>query len=339
MRQVIMAQFAILDRICPSSHTAATLSVNPHDIQDETIFDNLDMDETLYDAGNLPSDPQSFHPSNSAENNDVHMDPPEKKRLPLPSTFERSEGLPCSSEMELRLIQAGKILAALRDLIAEKSFQFSHVIRIAPRKGVRTRARAEIAKLNDKIAYYCRVYTHCRMAMVRLGADDEILSRYRVLEKKDIASSGALLNPNEPGSTTLRLSWIWQTGYQADNSNAQGLYECKVSIYISIYYIYLSLTFVFYIVNRVHWLRARAQKLRWKEEFVLVAHEMEWTVRYYIHQSKVWKTRGSVANDMGDNGAAVYASRMQAMWFDMALSSDSQFRINCASYKFDMKSL
>jgi hypothetical protein len=34
--------------------------------------------------------------------------------------------------------------------------------------------------------------------MVCLGADDEILSRYCILEQKNIASSGALLNPNEP---------------------------------------------------------------------------------------------------------------------------------------------
>jgi hypothetical protein len=99
------------------------------------------------------------------------------------------------------------------------------------------------------------------------------------------------------------------------------------------------LTIIFSIVNRVHWLRARAQKQRWKEEFILVAHEMEWTVRYYIHQSQIWKTRRKVSTDMGDNGAAVYASRKEAMWFDMASKSHSQFSINCASYKFNMNSL
>jgi hypothetical protein len=79
-----------------------------------------------------------------------------------------------------------------------------------------------------------------------------------------------------------------------------------------------------------------AQKQRWKEEFVLIAHEMEWTVRYYIHQSQIWKTCRKVSTEMGDNGAAVYAS---AMWIDMASTSHSQFSINCASYKFNMNSL
>jgi len=66
---------------------------------------------------------------------------------------------------------------------------------------------------------------------------------------------------------------------------------------------------------------------------------MEWTVRYYNHQSKIWKTRRTVAEDMGDDGAAVYASRKDAMWSNMASSADSQFRINCDSYKFNINSL
>ena len=238
MRQVILAQFSILDRICPTSLTAVNQADNNPNNLDEMTFDNLDLDENWNDGdtstSNLPSGPPSFLSSPAADDDVVHVDPPEKKKLPLPSTFEQSDGFPCSSELELRQIQAARILAALRDLIAEKSFLFSHVIRIAPRKGVRTRARADIAKLNDKIGYHCRVYTHCRIAMVSLGADDEILSRYRILERKDIASSGALLNPNQPGSTTHRLSWIWQSGHRADNPNAQGLYECKTSIYCNI---------------------------------------------------------------------------------------------------------
>lgn len=66
---------------------------------------------------------------------------------------------------------------------------------------------------------------------------------------------------------------------------------------------------------------------------------MEWTVRYYIYQSKTWTTRTSVSKDMGDDGAAAYASRKEAMWINMAVSSDSQFRTNCASYKLNIKSL
>lgn len=231
MRQVILAQFAILDQMYPTNIPAGNGAVNDLHSQDEVEFDNLDEENTRRFAdnslGELPSERMAFPSSPKGDEDIVNVDPPEKMRLRLPSRVGESDDICRTAERELRLLQAGKILSALRDLIAEKSFLFSHVIRIAPRKGVRTRARSEIAKLNDKIGYFCRLYTNCRVAMVRLGADDEILSRYRILERKDIASSGALLNPNEPGSTTHRLSWIWQTGHQADNSNSQGLYECK----------------------------------------------------------------------------------------------------------------
>jgi hypothetical protein len=42
-------------------------------------------------------------------------------------------------------------------------------------------------------------------------------------------------------------------------------------------------------VQRVHWLRARAQKARWQEEVTLLGYEMQWTVRYYMHMSERWQ--------------------------------------------------
>jgi hypothetical protein len=41
-------------------------------------------------------------------------------------------------------------------------------------------------------------------------------------------------------------------------------------------------------VRRVHWLRARAQLMRWKEEVTLTGYEMQWTVRYFQYQSQKW---------------------------------------------------
>ena len=87
------------------------------------------------------------------------------------------------------------------------------------------------------------------------------------------------------------------------------------------------------IVNRVHWLRARAQSQRWKEELILVGHEMDWTVRYYLYQSTMWKDRKSVAEEMKDMGAAVYAARKYAMWMHMAVTSADQFKNVNPSYK------
>jgi hypothetical protein len=114
-------------------------------------------------------------------------------------------------EISHRMSMAEEQLNHIRYLIAEKSFQFSHVIRVSPRKGVTTRARAAVRKLNNIIAEHCRFYSRCRAALLILLADAPILSRYRVLNPEDIVGSTVVLNPNQPGSTSIKLSWIWQT--------------------------------------------------------------------------------------------------------------------------------
>lgn len=116
------------------------------------------------------------------------------------------------TELELshRISHAEHHLNRIRDLIAEKSFQYSHVIRVAPRKAVNTRSRAEVKKINLEISVQCRLYSHCRSRLMKLGASPETVDRFKVLTIEDIKASTAIVNPNEPGSTQLKLSWIWQ---------------------------------------------------------------------------------------------------------------------------------
>jgi hypothetical protein len=114
-------------------------------------------------------------------------------------------------ELTHRIRLAEEQLNHIRNLIAEKSFQFSHVIRVSPRKGATTRSRAAVKKLNNQIAEHGRMYGRCRAAIQILKADDIILSRLKILTPTDVGASTAMLNPNAPGSTRIKLSWIWQT--------------------------------------------------------------------------------------------------------------------------------
>ena len=66
-------------------------------------------------------------------------------------------------------------------------------------------------------------------------------------------------------------------------------------------------------VNWVHWIRARAQKNRWREEHTLVGYEMQWTIRYYIHCAKMWEDRAGILGDIGDAGATAYACQKMMM--------------------------
>jgi hypothetical protein len=134
----------------------------------------------------------------------------EDQQLALPSNGNvdlKHNDLECKHRISL----AEYHLDQIRNLIAEKSFQFSHLIRAAPRKAVVTRSRAAVNKLNQQISMHCRMYSRCRSRIVALGADEAILSRLQLLLPNDITASTAIVNPNQPGSTSVKLSWIWQT--------------------------------------------------------------------------------------------------------------------------------
>ena len=112
-------------------------------------------------------------------------------------------------ELGLRKQQAKAQLHQLRELISHKSFLYSDVIHKAPRKGVRTRTRGTIKGINTQISLHCQVYSHCRSRLIDLGADDETMNEFRDLKQEDVNASTAILTPNTPGSTSLKLSWIW----------------------------------------------------------------------------------------------------------------------------------
>ncbi|KAF8814720.1 hypothetical protein BYT27DRAFT_7249761 [Phlegmacium glaucopus] len=84
--------------------------------------------------------------------------------------------------------------------------------------------------------------------MVHLGADQETLDQFQVLQRADVSASTIILDPNHPGASSVRLSWIWKTAIDRMPQLAESLREFQ----------------------RVHWLRARAQNNRWNEEHILV---------------------------------------------------------------------
>jgi hypothetical protein len=84
-------------------------------------------------------------------------------------------------------------------------------------------------------------------------------------------------------------------------------------------------------VQRVHWIRARAQKHRWEEELILVQYEMEWTTRSFLHKAREWQNRFEEPNI--DPGPKAYAARQSSQWRRMACDADRLFRSTNADYK------
>ena len=133
----------------------------------DTIFEGPDEDDPTDNfEGPGDDDPTDDTPYPTATWNPdssvptpTHV-PVELQTICLPSTRNVTPGYG-NIELSLRKDQARNHLHQLRELIAEKSFHYSHIIRVAPTKGVKTRARGTVKGMNMKIAFHCKVYSHC----------------------------------------------------------------------------------------------------------------------------------------------------------------------------------
>jgi hypothetical protein len=210
LRQALTADFAKLaSRIDGNIEIQAVRQrVQPLHIHD---FDDLDEDD-------MADHSEEAVPNLEAEGR------PEHQAIILPSTHIKNNQMLCQTELSLRISQAIRYLAAIREAVAEKSFQYSHVLRSAPTKQVQTRSRASIAKINDRLSLSCQMYARIRKAILNLNPADQILDRFRPLKREDVKASTAILTPNIPGSSSVTLSWIWCTS--SAEPTATSLLEC-----------------------------------------------------------------------------------------------------------------
>lgn len=293
------------------------------------------------------------------------LTPIERKVIVLPSNRNVETDV-SDLEIKFRTRQADSKLNQLRDLIADISFQFSHVIRGQIRKNIRTRSQKRIKSIHNQLTLHARIYSRCRNHLVALNCGESLLRKYRILTKEDLKSSTAILDPNQPGSTTLKLSWIWHSSKwlilndnlfpshisdpssdlpidppsEATNGPDAGpaagpgagpradaftLNECKFFILFTLFSL-----LIFFKVKRVHFLRARAQKHRWDEEYILLNYEMQWTVRYFKNKSEKWNVAANYLDIT--SGAKSYALRQEFRWKRMAVKSDTIFKNTSSDY-------
>ena len=143
---------------------------------------------------------------------------PERSAIALPSTLPigSAHRVPLArllgQEFELRKGHANDALASVHRIIGQEAFQYKKILRPAPDKVHRTRARTSIQGVHRGLVLQSRIYTRTRNAIINLGLDPIMVSSmYQKLTKKDIGVSSAIADPNVAGSTQLRLSWIWTT--------------------------------------------------------------------------------------------------------------------------------
>jgi hypothetical protein len=282
-------------------------------------------------------DPESSATAETATNPTTPNATVERQLIGLPSNGNVSLQY-APLEIQHRTTQAKLHLECIRDIIAEKSFHYSHLVRNT-RKRIQTRSQKRIKSLHNTLVLHARIYSRCRSRLISLNCDAALLRRFRLLTRDDIKTSTAILQPNTPGSTSLRLPWIWHNaryflmtddggiegegdGVGVGESDPATMLECKKIIFF-LFFQSPNISDLFVTVKRVHWLRARAQKNRWHEEKLLLPYEMQWTVRFFLNERKKWDV--GVHSQDASPGAIAYSRRQRERWNKMALNSDKIF--------------
>jgi hypothetical protein len=156
---------------------------------------------------------------------------PEDMTLAMPSTFgqERCQQLGLerllNQELELRIGQANDCLEKLRVALGHKTILFRTRVRNSTSQRTRTRAWAEVERVDAKIRKCVRSYRQARFAMIRLGASEETLVQYQMIKTEDLKLSGDIVEENRVGQRNDKIAWFWRLGGGHDGD--EWMQECK----------------------------------------------------------------------------------------------------------------
>jgi hypothetical protein len=241
---------------------------------------------------------------------------PENSTLCLPSTLGKNQciehgwGLIVGQELELRVGEVNECLERLRLALGHKSLLLRNDVRKATGQKGKTRAWADVTKIGDIIKKEVGTYRCAREAIESLGADEEVLNRYKVISADDLKMSGDVVEENRFGQRNDALAWFWRLDGLGQRANDAWMHECE----------YLKFNREFHPLNqnktvyRVNWHRAKARYSRWAEEVKIVYTELESTIRWFSHRRTTWERRAKDAKVAVKRGHESYANKQALMW-------------------------
>ncbi|KAG1843425.1 hypothetical protein C8R48DRAFT_559693, partial [Suillus tomentosus] len=208
-------------------------------------WDHLDGMTVMLDATELDSVGSSSEAADRSDDEDQRDIPvefnPETVVIPLPSNIgiERCAEWGVADlvlqEIVLREGQANDALHAVRVNLADKAVLFRTTVRSAKSQARSTRAWARVHSVDRVLNLNTQIYAKCRKQLINLGADD-LLMKYRRLEKADLKATTVVADPNAHGQRNSTLAWFWSIDVEGDSTSNDWMNE-------------------FY---RVHWLRTLA---------------------------------------------------------------------------------
>ncbi|KAH9069437.1 hypothetical protein EDB83DRAFT_2314461 [Lactarius deliciosus] len=206
-------------------------------------------------------------------------------------------------ELDLRQGQLNDSLHHIHIALGHKSYLFRKNVRPARSQRLKTRAWAEVHTAESTLQHRAQVYMCAWQAIVNLGASTFLLDRYKVLTRQDLSVKTSVIAPQVHGQWNESLPWFWTMDVRGDADVGEWMED-------------------FY---QVHWLRARAQKMRWIEELQCLQVEMGSTVRFFRHQEQFWQAKQELIEPKSQPGHAAWAARQSTMWSSMAMQAESKF--------------
>ncbi|KAF8875673.1 hypothetical protein CPB84DRAFT_1752625 [Gymnopilus junonius] len=113
-----------------------------------------------------------------------------------------------SMELDMCEKQAKMEIIQICDIIADLFFQYKHVMRGAVRCSLCNNGQHRVKALHEERTLHACMYSRCCQKLEKLKCGPKILNVLKVLSE-DLQVSTAVLNPNLPASSSIKLSWLW----------------------------------------------------------------------------------------------------------------------------------
>ena len=106
------------------------------------------------------------------------------------------------------------------------------------------------------------------------------MHQLKELKPKDVSGPGRDPDDSTTSNSHYELSWIWLVQHATQSSPSQS--EMHIS------------EEEFNQSMRIEWAKARARKMRWKEEVMLIQEEMWRMISFHKWKAGWWRDRASV---------------------------------------------
>jgi hypothetical protein len=287
--------------------------VDPGNLSFLTSFSKgKEAEDTLGDWIDDDSDLESCHISEDDDlDQDIHPNPAHTNvLLPLPSSIgvDACKNLERTSlmgqEIQLRLGQAYDALEDIRVALAHKSLLYRNRVQKSDNNKQSTRAFDAINRASSTISRHVTTYRVAYNALKNMGGLGDDL---KPISNSDLKLAGDITEENRIGQKSDTLAWFWKLG---STGTSDGMEECKQKFFRGSGTDKIHLILVY----RVNWLRARARRLRWKEEIVRIEYEMEWTTNSFQRHEESWMKRAHISGEAGNIGHRSFALAQAEMW-------------------------